>query len=270
MTLTLSYTPPANILVFDSGAGGLSIAQEILALTPGCHLIYAPDTAFFPYGTKDDAELTTRIVTQVGILHQQFQPDLVVIACNTASTLALDMLRTQFDCPFVGVVPAIKPAAAHTQTGVIGVLATPATISRRYTKQLISDFAGDKHVILAACEQLVAIAEDKLRNAVVDTASISRSLEALFSQERGEDIDTVVLACTHFPLLKHEFAQWAEKQQRSITWIDSGKAIAQRVKAILGGQLDKTNGYTTTLSFATADQDTATCYEKYLKTSSAK
>lgn len=270
MTRTLPPTQIVKILVFDSGAGGLSIAREILALTPACHLIYAPDLEYFPYGTKNDRDLTERITQQVGTLYKQYTPDLVVVACNTASTLALDILRSQFTCPFVGVVPAIKPAAAQTYSDVIGVLATSATVTRPYTQQLIADFASDKHVILAACDELVALAEEKILGTKPDQGKIAQSLNGLFSQEKGELVDTVVLACTHFPLLKQEFIQWSEQQQRKIAWIDSGGAIAQRVKNILGTRISEEKAFRTELAFAAMDEDVMLRYKAFLTTSPAK
>ncbi len=267
MALILPHA--ATVLVFDSGAGGLSIAQEILALTPQLHLIYAPDLAYFPYGTKDDGELTERIIQQLGALYEQYTPDLVVVACNTASTLALDILRSQFPCPFVGVVPAIKPAAAQSRSGVVGVLATSATITRPYTRQLIADFASDKQVILAACDDLVALAEDKILGKKPDLSRITSSLNHLFAQKGGELIDTVVLACTHFPLLTHEFVQWSKQQDRAIVWVDSGNAIAKRVKSLLSAQLAQRKTNSTKLTFAPINEEIMQCYREFLETSLA-
>ncbi len=218
-----------KILIFDSGAGGLSIATEILLQIPNTSLIYAADKGYFPYGLKNDQALTERIVSQVEKLYESHHPDLVVIACNTASTLALDTLRAEFPCPFVGVVPAIKPASKLTQTGVIGVLATEATVKRQYTQDLIQDFAADHDVHLHGSDALVNEAEKKVLGQALDLNVIFNELDQLFERSSDGLIDTVVLACTHFPLLKDEFAQWSKANDRDMTWVDSGRAIANRV-----------------------------------------
>lgn len=225
--------PPPKVLVFDSGAGGLSVAKEIIALRPDCQLIFVADREFFPYGLKSDDILTQRIVSQIEILHKNHTPDIVVIACNTASTLALDILRKEFDCPFVGVVPAIKPATLTTQTKVIGVLATQATIKRGYTQKLIDDFASDFTVILHGSTCLAEIAENKILHGYVDKNTLKTELERLLSQPDGDRIDTVVLACTHYPLLKEDMDEILKEEGRRLTWVDSGRAIARRVDALL-------------------------------------
>ncbi len=229
MSLHLNHTP--KILIFDSGAGGLSIAQKVLQKIPGAHIVYGADNAFYPYGTKSDTLLTSRIITQVDDWYHSERPDIIVIACNTASTLALDLLRSEIPCPFVGVVPAIKPASNLTKTGVIGVLATPATISRPYTERLIDEFAPNHKVLLSGSDSLVDIAEKKLSTGKVDKAELNNELESLFKQPHGEKIDTVVLACTHFPLIKPEMA---ELRREGIQWTDSGDAIANRVASLVG------------------------------------
>src|SRR5215510_1515846 len=116
-----------RILFFDSGMGGLTVASAVRSAEPDATLIYAADNAAFPYGAWDEPELVRRIVVVVGKLIAATRPDLVVIACNTASTLALSSLREHYEVPFVGTVPAIKPAAEQTKSGMIGVLATPGT-----------------------------------------------------------------------------------------------------------------------------------------------
>ncbi len=223
---------PPKILVFDSGAGCLSIAEEILARLPHCHMACAADNAYFPYGLKEDAALTARIVCQVEQLHERFSPDIVVVACNTASTLALDALRQEFSTPFVGVVPAIKPAANITRSGTIGVLATAATTSRGYTRNLIDNFASRHKVVLHATDTLVDLAEIKLIRSDVDLAALESELEPLFIADNN--IDTLVLACTHFPLLKDDMSSIFKRQRRQVVLVDSGEAIANRVVYLLG------------------------------------
>lgn len=228
--------PPPKIVVFDSGAGGLSVAREILLTLPSCHLTYVADNAFFPYGLKEDSALSARIVSQISALYARQQPDIVVLACNTASTLALDILRARFDCPFVGVVPAIKPAAILSKSKVIGVLATPATVARPYTQRLIAEFAQGVEVLLHGSDTLVELAEKKYRGEVVDGAAVYREISRLFDQPHGDRIDAVVLACTHFPLLKQEMIDLLAQHQRAVDWVDSGNAIARRVLDLLGAQ----------------------------------
>ncbi|WP_075185177.1 glutamate racemase [Teredinibacter haidensis] len=222
-----------NILVFDSGAGGLSIAQEILALYPDSNLIYAVDNAMFPYGLMDDDHLIQRIIAVIGKLLSQFNPDIAVIACNTASTIALDQLRTTFDTIFVGVVPAIKPAVESSNSGVIGLLATPATVNRQYTDTLVREFAPNCDIIRLGSSKLVGYAEAYILGEDVNSADLELELSPLISQAKGKSMDTIVLACTHFPLLKKCFQKI--KSLETIHWVDSGNAIARRV----GFHIDK-------------------------------
>lgn len=215
-----------HVLVFDSGLGGLSIAREIIAAEPHCHISYLADTAYFPYGTKSDGELIARIEAVIEKALLLLAPDIVVIACNTASTLALSHLRQRFNLPFVGVVPAIKPAAGLSATKTLGLLATPATVSRPYTAQLIADFAGDCRVIRFGSHSLVATAEASLCGVAPAPLQIEQELAGLFAQTAGGDIDTIVLACTHFPLLTHSLKQAAPHIRH---WVDSGAAVARQV-----------------------------------------
>ncbi len=257
-----------KILIFDSGAGGLSITAEIIKKCPEAQFVYAADHAYFPYGVKPDTALTARIISQVESLYRKVQPELVVVACNTASTLALNTLRAEFPCPFVGVVPAIKPAAKLSKTGVIGVLATPATVNRPYTHSLIEDFAPNQKIVMYGSDTLVTLAEDKLNKGKLDEAQLHQELCTLFDQQYGNEIDTVVLACTHFPLLKPELISWAQKKNRPITWIDSGKAIANRVHNLLEDKLKelKSNSSNTALAlkFDLTEVTVAERYRRYI------
>jgi glutamate racemase len=170
----------------------------------------------------------------LGRLVERFHPRLAVIACNTASTIALDGTRAALpNIPVVGVVPPIKPAAALTQTGVIGLLATPATVRRTYTDDLIAQFAADKRVVRFGSSALVEAAEQKLRGGRPDPSAITEAMEGLFGVSGGADVDVVALACTHFPLLGSEFAAAAP---RAVTWLDSGAAIARRVATVLNAE----------------------------------
>lgn len=227
---THQITPP-RIMVFDSGVGGLSIINELRQQLPGVELIFASDNAAFPYGTKSETELCERIDV---ILHRFLElapADVVIIGCNTASTLALPRIRDQFDIPVIGVVPAIKPAAAHSSSKSIGVLATPATVQRPYTQALIDEFAHDCDVQLQGSSELVHLAEAKLRGEAISPEQLSDIMAPFFvSTDNQAQVDTVVLACTHFPLLKEELQKACPC---SVDFIDSGQAIARRAAFIL-------------------------------------
>lgn len=219
-----------RVLVFDSGVGGLSVFDAIAASGHALELDYVADNAWLPYGLKSDAELRARVPALLRSLAEQWRPDAVVVACNTASTIALDEIRAVLAIPAVGVVPPIKPAAALTQTGVIGLLATPATVTRAYTDDLIAQFAAGKKVVRYGAAALVEAAEQKLRGAAPDAAALSEAIAGLFDVPGGDEIDVVALACTHFPLLTQELAAAAPRAAR---WLDSGEAIARRVAHVL-------------------------------------
>lgn len=236
---TQSFQPP-RILVFDSGVGGLSIAREIQQRLPLNPLVYASDNAFFPYGTKGEAELIARVDQVIGELLLRYPADILVIACNTASTLTLPHLRSKLSLPIVGVVPAIKPAALMSKSGVIGLLATPATVARPYTHELIREYATNCQVISLGSSELVQIAEQKLRGEAIDVNAIGRIVQELVHADQAEKMDVLVLACTHFPLLKDELVQHLPEQ---IKLIDSGAAIARRVEFLLADAAEPHVGY---------------------------
>jgi glutamate racemase len=218
-----------RVLVFDSGVGGLSVLDAIVASGHALEVDYVADNAWLPYGLKSDAELRARVPALLGSLAEQWRPDAVVVACNTASTIALDAVRAALTLPVVGVVPPIKPAAALTRTGVIGLLATPATVRRAYTDDLIAQFAADKTVVRYGSSALVEAAEQKLRGEPPDAAALRDALEGLFGAPGGGAIDVVALACTHFPLLTRELAAAAP---RTCIWLDSGEAVARRLSHV--------------------------------------
>lgn len=219
-----------RVLVFDSGVGGLSVLDAIAASKIDVELDYVADNAWLPYGLKSDAEIAARVPALLQRLAAQWAPDLVVLACNTASTIALEPTRAALSQPVVGVVPPVKPAAALTKTGVIGLLATKATIKRAYTNDLIANFADGKRVVRHGSAGLVEAAEAKLRGETPDAALIKSELEGLFSAPGGVEIDVVALACTHFPLLAEELNA---ASPRAVRWLDSGEAIARRVANLL-------------------------------------
>lgn len=218
-----------SVLIFDSGVGGLSVLQEIRQRLPGAELHYLMDNAFFPYGIKPDDVLIQRIVNVCSQAVSELNPDMLVVACNTASTLALHHLRTVLPIPVVGTVPAIKVAAGQTSSGHIGLLATPATVNRPYTDQLIDDFAGHCQVHRFGSANLVQWAEDFLQTGTITPALKSHLAPWI---DANPAMEHVVLGCTHFPLLRAEL----EEYWPHIRWIDSGSAIARRVESLLGGR----------------------------------
>jgi glutamate racemase len=226
-----------RVLVFDSGVGGLSVLDALRDSGAALTLDYVADNAWLPYGLKSDAELRARVPALLAALAEQWAPALIVVACNTASTIALDAVRAAVRAPVVGVVPPIKPAAALTKTGVIGLLATPATVGRAYTDDLIAQFAPDKKVLRFGSAALVAEAERRLRGAAAQTAAIDEAIAGLFAAPGGSEIDVVALACTHFPLLAQDLSSAAP---RPAQWLDSGAAIARRVAHVLQAQAGAT------------------------------
>ncbi|HWJ74075.1 MAG TPA: glutamate racemase [Kaistia sp.] len=224
-----------RLLVFDSGIGGLSVLSEIRRRVPEADIVYVADDLAFPYGDWEEAPLRDHIVMLVGRLIARFSPDAVVIACNTAATLVLPALRAAHSIPFVGTVPAIKPAAERTKSGVVGVLATPGTMRRDYTRALIRSFAQNCHVRLVGSYELAPLAESVMRGEAVGDAAILTEIEPAFIEVEGRRTDAVVLACTHYPFLLDRFVRIAPWP---VAWIDPAEAIARRVVSLLG--LDET------------------------------
>ena len=222
----------APILLFDSGVGGLSVLAELRAALPQAPVIYAADNGGLPYGSKSEAEVAARVCGLLGRMSERFRPRLICIACNTASTIALGMVRDVLAVPIVGTVPAIKPAAALTRSGVIGLLGTAATIRQGYVDRLESEFAGGKRLLRFAAGELVGAAEAKLRGMPVDSAVYARAAAGLRGSPGGADIDTVVLACTHFPLLRDELQQAFGPQ---VQFIDGAAGIARRITHLTQG-----------------------------------
>ncbi|MBH0113781.1 glutamate racemase [Novosphingobium sp. YJ-S2-02] len=223
----------APILVFDSGVGGLTVLEEVRALLPQAPILYAADTAGLPYGTKTEAQIAARVAGLLGRMAERFRPRLICIACNTASTIALGMVREVLEVPIVGTVPAIKPAAAMTRSGVIGLLGTQATIRQGYVDRLEHEFAQGKRLLRHGAPGLVGAAEAKLRGETVDPAVIAEAAEALRAMPGGSEIDTVVLACTHFPLLETELAKAFGP---GVQFVHGAQGIARQVARLVEGQ----------------------------------
>ena len=220
------------ILIFDSGVGGLSIAGPVRAALPRAPIVYAADSAGFPYGTKSEGEIAARVPALLGRLAERYRPRLIVIACNTASTIALPAVRAALDLPIVGTVPAIKPAALASRTRTIGVLGTEATVRQPYVDDLAARFAGDCTVIRHGSAALVALAEGMLAGAPPDPAAVRAELDGLFDQPGGAAIDVIVNACTHFPLLEPVMMQVVPQAR----FVDGGPGIARRVAHLTEGQ----------------------------------
>ena len=223
----------APIIIFDSGVGGLTVLSETRGLLPEAPCIYVADSAALPYGDKSEAEIAARVCGLLGRLAERYHPRLICIACNTASTIALGMVREVLETPIVGTVPAIKPAAEHTQSGVIGLLGTAATIRQPYVDRLEAEFASGKTLLRHAAPELVLAAERKLRGEALDQAAIARAVAGLRNQPGGDRIDTVVLACTHFPLLADELGQEFGPE---VAFVDGAQGIARRISYLTQGQ----------------------------------
>jgi len=233
-----AYTPAAmpapapTLLVFDSGLGGLTVFAEVARARPDARYVYAADDAGFPYGRLSEEALVARVLAVMDRLIGLYAPDLVVIACNTASTLVLPHLRARFPIPFVGTVPAIKPAAALSRSGRISVLATPGTVARDYTRDLIESYAAGARVNLVGSRRLAGFAEAELAGRPVPDGEILAELAPGFTEGPDGRTDVIVLACTHYPLLLDRFralAPWP------VGWIDPAPAIARRVVQLIGG-----------------------------------
>lgn len=222
-------TDPRPILFFDSGVGGLSVLGPTRALLPDAPFVYVADSAGFPYGTKTEAEIAARVPALLGRLSERYRPRLIVIACNTASTIALAAVRSALDVPIVGTVPAIKPAAEVSKTRVIGVLGTEATVRQAYVDDLAARFAGDCRVLRHGSAALVELAEAKLRGQAIEPLAVAAAIKPLLDPM----LDTVVLACTHFPLLTEELGAAFGP---NVGFVDGGPGIARRIAHLTDGQ----------------------------------
>lgn len=213
------------LLIFDSGVGGLSVMAPIRRLMPRAPIVYAADSAGFPYGTKSEAEIAARVPALLGRLAERYDPALIVIACNTACTIALPQVREALHVPIVGTVPAIKPAALASRTRVIGVLGTDATVRQPYVDNLVAEFASDCTVLRHGSAELVEAAEAKLRGETPEPAIFARAMDGMRNQPGGERLDAVVLACTHFPLVEEELAATSKQP---VAFVDGGEGITRR------------------------------------------
>ena len=231
---------PPKILVFDSGLGGLTVLAQIRLLRPDAACVYGADDAVFPYGRLEDADLVARVDAVVAALIVQHRPDIVVIACHTASTLVLPGLRAAWpNIPFVGTVPAIKPGAQLSHSGMISVLATPGTVARDYTHALVREFAGHCQVNLVGSARLASLAEQHMKGAAINQKAVLAEIAPAFVRSGDKRTDVIVLACTHYPLLLpllEMLAPW------KVEWIDPAPAIARRADEVLRQHLGRPPG----------------------------
>jgi len=226
--------PDRPVLLFDSGVGGLTVLREARVLMPDRRFVYVADDAAFPYGDWEEGALRARIVKLVGELIARHDPELFVIPCNTASTLVLADVRAAYPgTPFVGTVPAIKPAAERTRSGLVSVLATPGTVKRQYTRDLITQWAAKCHVRLVGSQNLARLAEIYLRDGFVDEEMVRREIAPCFIEQDGRRTDIVVLACTHYPFLVNRMRKTAPWP---VDWLDPAEAIARRALSLVGGR----------------------------------
>jgi len=225
LAMTARMDPNSPLLFFDSGVGGLSVLQPTRALLPNAPIVYAADSAAFPYGRRSEEEIASRVPALLGRLVERFHPRLVVIACNTASTIALDHARAALEVPIVGTVPAIKPAAEISKTRVIGVLGTEATVRQPYVDDLWAKFASDCTIIRHGSPELVDLAEAKLGGDEITVEAVKAAAQPMFDAAEGNRIDTIVLACTHFPLLGDEL----HAAFPDVAYVDGGSGIARRI-----------------------------------------
>lgn len=213
------------MIIMDSGLGGLSVARAIRAARPGYPLIYLADTAGFPYGKRSVRDIAARAESLLAAITEKHTPNCVVLACNTLSTLCLPQLRAAFSFPIVGTVPAIKTAAAQSQTKRFTLLATPNTAHSGYSANLISEFAGDCVVDCYGAPNLAAMAEASLLGTPPNDAALRAELAPAFFDDARGKTDSIVLGCTHYPLMVDALraaAPW------DVQWVDSGDAIARR------------------------------------------
>jgi len=219
-----------TILVFDSGLGGLTVYREIAKARPTANYVYVADDAFFPYGHHSEDEIVARVVPLIGDLIAEHQPAIIIIACNTASTLVLPHLRATYSVPFVGTVPAIKPACAASKSKRVSVLGTKGTVKREYTQGLIRDFGAGCEVTLVGAAELASIAEAALRAEPVNDAAVAQEIAPCFV-DGATRTDIIVLACTHYPLLLDRMVRLAPWP---VAWIDPAPAIARRTAELMG------------------------------------
>lgn len=222
-----------TIIVFDSGIGGLSVLREARMLLHDHPIVYVGDDAGFPYGDWDGEQLTARMVGLFETLIDSYQPNLAIVACNTASTLIMPSLRARFAIPFVGIVPAIKPAAERTSSGLISVLATPGTVQRPYIKELVKNFANHRQVNLVGATKLARLSEEYMQGKIIDLELLHKEIAPCFLEKNGSRTDIIALGCTHYPFLVNEMRKLAPWP---VDWLDPAEAVARQALRVLNRQ----------------------------------
>ena len=219
-----------TILVFDSGIGGLTVLREARVAMPDHRFVYVADDAGFPYGDWPDEALAERVCDLFEGLIERYRPDLAIVACNTATTVVMEPLRARFTIPFVGIVPAIKPAAERSSTGQVSVLATPGTVEREYTRALVGEFARRVNVKLVGAPRMAALAEAYMTTGRADDAAIRAEIEPCFVDRLGARTDIVVLGCTHYPFLADVYRRLAPWP---VDWLNPAEAVARRARSLV-------------------------------------
>lgn len=211
--------------IFDSGIGGLTIAREIRDRLPTESLLYLADTAWVPYGGRSLEVIRSRTLA-VGKYLEAQGAKVLVVACNTASGAGLEVLREEIHIPVVGVEPAIKPAVSATRNGHVGVMATEAMLQAERFSRLVSQYAAQVTVVAQACPGLVELVEA----GETDGPAVRQQLQVLLEPLRSASVDTVVLGCTHYPLLRQPIG---ELLGPDVTLLDSGAAVALQTERVL-------------------------------------
>lgn len=253
---TLSKCKGKRVIIVDSGLGGISVVRALRATHPARALTYVADTGGFPYGKRSRDNINARateLIRQIQTLHQTAP---IVLACNTLSTLCLESLRAQFTIPFVGTVPAIKPAAEQSQTRRFTLLATPNTAASSYSSALVAQFAADCVVDTYGAPNLAAMVEAHLLGGVLDLDGLRAELAPAFLNDGQGRTDCVVLGCTHYPLIANALARVAPWQ---VTWVDSGEAIARRALSLAD------TAPSTSIAYVTRAEDIARYRDLFLR-----
>lgn len=224
----------ASVLVFDSGLGGLTVAMQLCQIAPDLDLHYIADEAYFPYGSKPETLIRERVVEVLRDYCARLSPDLVVIACNTASTLALREARQVLDVPVIGTVPPIKPAAEFARGQVAALLGTPVTMTRAYTHALISAYADGVEVVPVGSQNLAVLAETFVRDGAVDEDAVRDEILPCFIDKNGIRTVSIALSCTHYPWLLPVFKR---VQPWPVAYFDPAPAVARRVQALLAARM---------------------------------
>lgn len=210
---------------FDSGVGGTSIWKEVHKLLPKEHTIYLADSKYAPYGQKSKEEILKLSIKNVELLLQK-DCKLIIVACNTATTNAISYLRKHYNVPFIGIEPAIKPAALYSKTGAIGILATKGTLSSSLFAKRAKAYTTNITTVEQVGEGLV----DLVEQGKIDSKEMNKLLQAYLRPMLEKNIDHLVLGCTHYPYLIPKIKQIIGN---NIKIIDSGKAVAKQTKNIL-------------------------------------